>query len=103
MFPNAKATPRLLTRLTVWVFVIAAPGIAWGESSVSTMPANARAAHFGGGWQCVRGFREEDKGCVPVAVPPNAYLSSFGNGWECNRGYAKTDKACVLIKVPENA
>ena len=96
-------TARGLRTCLAWVFVIAIPGSAWCATGAAAMPEHARASRFGGGWECVRGFREHEHECVHIVVPPNGYLNSFGSDWQCNRGYSKHEQECVQIKLPENA
>ena len=88
------------------------PTTGWAQTASATdkpardMPDNARAGSYGGKWECKRGFRERDGGCVATEVPENAFATdrSYGTGWECRRGFRLVDKtACEAIPVPENA
>ena len=47
MNSRMRAARGLLTCLA-WVFVVAAPGIAWCATSTAAMPEHARASRFGG-------------------------------------------------------
>lgn len=79
--------------------------IAAAQSAEAKTPANASANTYGTGWQCDRGFRKADGGCVAVTVPAHAYLSerSYGQGWACDRGYRKDQATCVAVGLPEHA
>jgi hypothetical protein len=71
--------------------------------TASTVPANALARAYGGGWTCVYGYREERGACVAVVAPANGYVSESGADWECNRLYRKANDGCAAIVIPEHA
>ncbi|WP_422063322.1 hypothetical protein [Shimia sp.] len=78
-----------------------------GEICVSVeVPENAYATNhrYGLGWDCLRGFRREDrKTCVAVRVPDGGFLDPSGERWQCLRGFIKVDDTCQEVVVPENA
>ena len=61
-------------------------GSASGQGDGSGIPENAHAETYGPGWECNRGYTENDGACTPIQVPENAHLtkSSYGRGWDCN-------------------
>jgi hypothetical protein len=68
------------------------------------IPDNARASEFGGGWDCVWGYRRVGESCAAVRAPVDGYIESSGTRWECKRGFAKVEQQrCVKIKLPANA
>jgi hypothetical protein len=62
-----------------------------------------RAALYGEGWNCNRGYQGVGSGCEAVVVPPNAYLSASGDDWECERLFRERDGACEALLIPANA
>jgi hypothetical protein len=68
-----------------------------------SIPDNASANRFGGGWICNKGYAQSRNRCVKVIPPENASLNYLGNGWQCNRGYHQSGQACVSVAVPEHA
>jgi hypothetical protein len=93
------ASIRALVFLAVLVSV---PGVLIAKSRTVEIPENARAKHYGSGWECNRGYRAAGKRCVAVKAPANAYLNSFGDRWKFKRGYREVDAACAAVKVPAN-
>jgi hypothetical protein len=70
-----------------------------GAQPSTAVPENARARAYGGGWNCVYGFREERGACAGVVVPANGHLTARGNDWECNRLFRKVDGACAPLRA----
>jgi hypothetical protein len=75
------------------------------QAGTVSVPDNAHRKNYGSGWECDKGFREEDSSCAAVHVPENAFgtNSSFGLGWECSWGFRQAGQHCVAFRVPENA
>jgi hypothetical protein len=64
---------------------------------------NSHFRVFGQGWECDRGFHNQDGRCAPVIVPANGQLNTFGNSWECKKGYVQHGNVCELFRIPDNA
>jgi len=97
----------VVTTIPLFVFLGVMAGsllAALAQSPTTEIPANAKARSFGGGWDCVRGYRKADGACVAITVPANAYATrtSYGSIWECNRGYRKAGETCTMVVVPAN-
>ena len=60
---------------------------------------------YGHGWECERGYRKIDDGCLQIEVPENGYLSerAYNKGWKCDRGYKMEEDKCAFVELPENA
>ena len=93
----------LATRLLVGMALSVTCGIITPAVAGDGMPGNARASAFGGGWDCVWGYRRVAEHCESVKVPANGYLEASGRGWECERGFAKVEEHCVKVNIPPNA
>lgn len=91
--------------LVLVALLASTPVIALAQDSAAGIPENAGARSDGSGWECDRGYRENDGSCAAVEVPANAYFveASFGLGWKCDRGYRTVSEACVAVTVPKNA
>ena len=68
----------LAARLLFGLALSVACGIMTPALAGSAMPDNARASDFGGGWDCVWGYRQIADHCDAVKVPTNAYLEASG-------------------------
>jgi hypothetical protein len=97
------ARQRRLSRLAPALLVLSLWASLPTAAEASDWPEHARASRYGGGWECVSGFRRIGNSCVTIVVPANAYLDAAGSGWRCNRGYVNVREACVAVKVPQNA
>ena len=64
--------------LIVLLFVAIGPGVTSAQSEPVNAPPNSHATRYGRGWQCDRGYREDEHSCVAVDVPLNALLDSRG-------------------------
>jgi hypothetical protein len=67
--------------------LVAVPGHVFAQGGSVEMPENARAKSYGGGWECDRGYREDNGACAAIKVPANAYLNSSGDRWTCDRAH----------------
>ena len=83
----------------------ALPESANAQSETQSLPANAHAKSYSDGWECDRGYRQEEDSCIEIEIPANAYATgrSYGSGWECAHGYRRADDACTAILVPLDA
>ncbi len=83
----------------VAVLAISVP-VADAQTATPTIPENAKANRYGGGWQCNPGFRRDGESCVAVKVPDNAYRTQgqYGSGWACKRGYRAEGERCVAVR-----
>ena len=81
--------------LILLTLLAAVHGLVFAQSDSVELPGNARAKSYGSGWECERGYREDNGTCAAIGVPANAYLtnSSYGSGWECGRGYREDNGA----------
>ena len=82
--------------LVLLALMAAAPGLVFSQGGSVELPENARAKSYGSGWECERGYREDNGACIAVIVAENAHLDSSGNDWECNRSYRKKQGKCAL-------
>ena len=73
------------------------------QISNAATPAHAHTSEFGSGWECDRGYAQQDNSCVQVVVPAHAYLDDSGDDWSCDRGYHRTQSRCDAIKLPAHA
>ena len=89
----------------VAVLILAMTAPANAQEIVAELPEHARAKRHGLGWECERGYREDDGACIAYSIPEHAYYttSSYGRGWECKRGYQEYQESCNAILVPQNA
>jgi hypothetical protein len=93
----------VLTAATL-IAILALPALA--QDGTGPLPENAEARNYGGGWDCVPGYRVDGAACAAIDLPENAYATgrSYGAGWECRRGFREVGGvSCVAIPVPENA
>lgn len=76
-----------------------------GYAGTVKVPDNAHAKNYGSGWECDKGFREKNRGCIAIKVPDNAFPtnSNYGQGWECSWGFRQVGTRCAAFKVPQNA
>jgi ATP-dependent RNA helicase RhlE len=76
----------VLTAATL-IAILALPALA--QDGTGPLPENAEARNYGGGWDCVPGYRVDGAACAAIELPENAYATgrSYGAGWECRRGY----------------
>lgn len=87
--------------------LVAFVATAWplfAQAQVARMPDNAKPKSYGGGWECLRGFRQDGDGCVAIVLPDNAYATNrtYGAGWECLHGFREVGGTmCVKVDVPE--
>lgn len=106
-----KKKKNALARLTFGLIVVAGiiASIAFpvfAQDGTGPVPDNAEARHYGGGWDCDLGFREDGAECLALYIPDNAYATrrKFGSGWACSRGYQEISGAsCEATRVPKNA
>jgi len=94
-----RRAPAISTHsLVLLAFLAAVHGLVCAQAGSVELPDNARAKGYGSGWECERGYREDNGSCAAIGVPANAYLTntSYGGGWECNRPYRKKQGKCVL-------
>src|SRR5579871_1208845 len=71
---------------------------------LSEVPLNGQAKPYGRGWECKRGFRQDERTCIPITLPENAYLSDSSDpGWRCRYGYKQNGNLCAMVRVPPNA
>ena len=73
-------------------------------ASAQSMPENAKPKTYGGGWECIVGFRLTEGSCVAIVLPENAYAThrTFGRGWQCYHGFREIDgTACLAVAVPD--
>lgn len=63
----------------------------------------ATDSSYGNGWECRRGYKENNGSCVALRIPKHAFLDRRGEDWQCERGYQKEDDSCTKIALPENA
>src|SRR6185437_1681325 len=73
------------------------------QISAAAAPAHAHTSEFGSGWECDRGYMQQDNSCARVAVPAHAYLDDSGDDWVCERGYHRARGGCDAIKLPVHA
>ncbi len=69
-----------------------------------SIPENAHAKKYGGGWECDLSYRLDGDGCVAIAVPENAYPTNrtYGSGWACLHGFVEVGgTSCTEVIVPE--
>ena len=89
--------------LVLLALLAAVHSLVFAQAGSVELPENARAKSYGSGWECERGYREDNGACAAIGVPPNAYLSFPGDTWKCDRGYRTVKEACVVVNVVENA
>ena len=82
--------------LVLLALLAAVHSLVFAQAGSVELPENARAKSYGSGWECERGYREDNGACVVVDVVENAHLDSSGNDWECNRPYRKRQGNCAL-------
>lgn len=107
--PNNQRHPLKRLISTSAVFAGVAASLAFpvlAQDGTGAVPQNAEVRSYGGGWDCILGYRVEGVKCVPIDFPENAYATgrSYGSGWECKRGFVDVGRAsCKAIPLPDNA
>ena len=75
----------------------------FSQSGTGSIPGNAHAKSYGGGWECDLSYRLAGDQCVAVIVPQNAFPTNqtYGAGWECHHGFQEVNGGtCVEVAVP---
>jgi hypothetical protein len=105
MITNLPTNPGSAARVGVTFFalLVAVAGIASAQTAPGILPIHAQASRYGGGWDCVAGYAQQARKCIPIVIPLNGYLDASRNEWECDRGYVKAPTGCIAVKVPDNA
>ena len=67
--------------LVLMSILTAVHGLVFAQAGSVELPENARAKSYGSGWECERGYREDNGACTAVRVPANAYLANTSYGW----------------------
>ena len=62
--------------LVLLALMVAAPSLVFAQGGSVKLPENARAKSYGGGWECERGYREDNGVCAAIRIPANAYLTN---------------------------
>ncbi|UWQ45250.1 hypothetical protein [Leisingera aquaemixtae] len=76
----------------------------FSQPGTSSIPENAHARSYGGGWECNLSYRPAGNTCVEIVVPRNAYPTNkpYGTGWECLHGYIEVESAsCDKVFIPD--
>lgn len=104
---HGRTLGRLVAKLTAVAGLITSLAFpVFAQDGTGPIPQNAQARSYGGGWNCVLGYRVDGAECLTIELPENAYATgrSYGTGWECRRGYEERGEAsCAPILVPAHA